>query len=44
MKLSHFKFDLPLELLAEYPAEHRDEARLMVLNRKEKTIERQLIR
>ncbi len=39
MKLSHFKFDLPQELLAEYPAEHRDEARLMVLNRKEQTIE-----
>jgi len=39
MKLSHFKFDLPEELLAEYPAEQRDEARLMVLNRKEQTIE-----
>ena len=39
MKLSHFKFELPEELLAEYPAEHRDESRLMVLNRKEKTIE-----
>lgn len=39
MKLSHFNFDLPKELLAEYPSEHRDEARLMVLNRKEQTIE-----
>ena len=39
MKLSHFKFELPEELLAERPAEHRDESRLMVLNRKEKTIE-----
>ena len=39
MKLSHFKFDLPDELLAEYPSEQRDEARLMVLNRKEQTIE-----
>ncbi len=39
MKLSHFNFDLPLELLAEYPAENRDESRLMVLNRKEQTIE-----
>ena len=28
-----------MDLLAEYPAEHRDESRLMVLNRKEKTIE-----
>jgi len=39
MKLSHFHFDLPPELLAEYPAEIRDESRLMVLNRKEQTIE-----
>ncbi len=39
MKLSHFHFDLPPELLAEYPAENRDESRLMVLNRKEQTIE-----
>ncbi len=39
MKLSHFNFDLPPELLAEYPAENRDEARLMVLNRAEQTIE-----
>ncbi|HBS12141.1 MAG TPA: tRNA preQ1(34) S-adenosylmethionine ribosyltransferase-isomerase QueA [Flavobacteriaceae bacterium] len=33
MKLSRFKFELPEELLAEYPAEHRDESRLMVLDR-----------
>ena len=39
MKLSHFHFDLPEELLAEYPSENRDEARLMVLNRKDETIE-----
>ncbi|RCW94086.1 tRNA preQ1(34) S-adenosylmethionine ribosyltransferase-isomerase QueA [Winogradskyella arenosi] len=39
MKLSHFNFELPDELLAEHPAEHRDEARLMVLNRAEQTIE-----
>jgi len=39
MKLSHFNFDLPKDLLAEYPAENRDESRLMVLNRKEQTIE-----
>ncbi|RZJ55118.1 MAG: hypothetical protein EOO45_17850, partial [Flavobacterium sp.] len=30
MKLSNFNFNLPKELLAEYPAENRDEARLMV--------------
>ena len=44
MKLSHFKFELPEDLLAEYPAEHRDESRLMVLNRKEKTIEHKLFK
>ena len=39
MKLSHFHFNLPKELLAEYPAENRDESRLMVVNREKKTIE-----
>ena len=39
MKLSHFNFKLPDDLLAEYPSENRDEARLMVLNRENHTIE-----
>ena len=39
MKLSHFQFNLPEELLAEFPAENRDESRLMVLNREKRTIE-----
>ncbi len=39
MKLSNFQYELPEGLLAEYPSEHRDEAKLMVLNRKEGTIE-----
>lgn len=39
MKLSHFNFELPNDLLAEYPSENRDEARLMVLNRANQTIE-----
>lgn len=39
MKLSNFDFKLPEELLALYPAIHRDESRLMVLNKKEQTIE-----
>ena len=39
MKLSHFQFNLPTELLAEYPADNRDESLLMVINGKEKTIE-----
>ena len=44
MKLSHFNFELPQDLLAEYPSEHRDEARLMVLNRKDQTIEHKLFK
>lgn len=44
MKLSQFEFTLPDELLAEYPAEHRDESRLMVLNRKTQTIEHKLFK
>lgn len=39
MKLSAFDFDLPEELIAKHPSENRDEARLMVVNRKEGTIE-----
>jgi len=33
MKLTAFKFNLPKELLAEYPAKNRDESRLMVIDR-----------
>ncbi|MBV1923554.1 MAG: tRNA preQ1(34) S-adenosylmethionine ribosyltransferase-isomerase QueA [Flavobacteriaceae bacterium] len=44
MKLSKFNFELPEELLAEYPAPNRDEARLMVLNRKEQTIEHKMFK
>jgi S-adenosylmethionine:tRNA ribosyltransferase-isomerase len=39
MKLSQFKFYLPSELIAERPLENRDESRLMVLNRKTRSIE-----
>ncbi|TCK67452.1 S-adenosylmethionine--tRNA ribosyltransferase-isomerase [Winogradskyella wandonensis] len=44
MKLSHFNFDLPEELLAEHPAEHRDESRLMVLDRANQTIEHKMFK
>lgn len=44
MKLSHFNFNLPKELLAEYPAENRDEARLMVIDRQKKTIEHKMFK
>lgn len=39
MKLSRFNFDLPQELLAEFPAENRDESRLMVVHRETGKIE-----
>lgn len=39
MKLSQFKFRLPDELIAQAPAEERDDARLMVVNRKDGSIE-----
>ena len=44
MKLSHFNFNLPEELLAQFPAENRDESRLMVVNRKTNTIEHKLFK
>ncbi|TVZ58779.1 S-adenosylmethionine:tRNA ribosyltransferase-isomerase [Flavobacteriaceae bacterium MAR_2010_105] len=44
MKLSHFNFKLPEELLADRPSDIRDEARLMVLDRKKKTIEHKLFK
>ena len=39
MDVSEFNYNLPEELIAQTPLEKRDESRLMVLNRKEKTIE-----
>ena len=39
MKLSNFTYDLPKELLVEYPSDQRDESRLMVLHRDSKKIE-----
>ena len=39
MKLSQFKFKLPEELIAQYPAKNRDESRLMVVDSKKGTIE-----
>lgn len=44
MKLSNFQFNLPKELLAEYPAENRDESRLMVIDRKKQTIEHKMFK
>ena len=44
MKLSHFNFKLPEELLADRPVENRDESRLMVVNRANKTIEHRMFK
>lgn len=44
MKLSKFIYELPEELLASHPTHHRDESRLMVVNRKERTIEHKLFK
>ena len=39
MKLSDFDYKLPQNLYAQYPSQERDESKLMLLNRKEQTIE-----
>ena len=44
MKLSQFKFKLPDELIAQYPAEERDESRLMVLHRNTGEIEHKIFK
>ena len=44
MKLSQFKFRLPEELIAQHPIEHRDEARLMVVNRRTGEIEHKIFK
>ena len=44
MKLSHFKFKLPEDLIAQYPSENRDECRMMVVNVKDGTIEHKIFK
>lgn len=44
MKVSEFNYELPKELIAQHPYEKRDEARLMVLDRKSKTIEHKVFK
>lgn len=39
MKLSQFKYHLPSELIADRPPQNRDESKLIVLNRKNHSIE-----
>lgn len=42
LRLSYFDYSLPKELIAQYPIEERDKARLLVLNRKKRTIEHRI--
>lgn len=43
-KLSQFNFNLPKELIAQYPAVERDQSRLMVVNRKTGKIEHKIFK
>ena len=44
MKLSQYGYEFNPEMLARYPAENRDEARLMVVNRDKGTIEHRIFK
>lgn len=44
MKLKDFWYPLPEELIAQHPLERRDQSRLLVLNRKERTITHRIFR
>ena len=44
MNLTEFYYDLPEELIAQVPIQKRDESRLMILDRKNKTIENKIFK
>ncbi len=44
MKVSEFSYELPEELIAQHPYDKRDEARLMVLNKNNQTIEHRIFK
>lgn len=44
MKLSQYKYNLPLELIAKHPTPNRDESRLMVLDRKTQSIKHKVFK
>ncbi len=44
MNVSDFNYELPKELIAQHPYDKRDEARLMVLDRKTQSIEHKLFK
>ena len=43
MKLSQFRFRLPEEQIAQFPAPYRDDSRLLVLHRKTGAIEHKMV-
>ena len=44
MKVSDFNYNLPQELITQVPIKNRDESRLMVLDKKNKTIEHKIFK
>ncbi|HOZ52913.1 MAG TPA: S-adenosylmethionine:tRNA ribosyltransferase-isomerase, partial [Chitinophagaceae bacterium] len=44
MKLSSYVYDLPLNLIAQYPAKNRDESKLMVVHKDTGKIEHKLFK
>ncbi len=44
MKLSHFKFNLPVDLIAERPSFNRDESRLLVVHKKTGKLEHRMFK
>jgi S-adenosylmethionine:tRNA ribosyltransferase-isomerase len=44
MKLGQFRYKLPEELIAQYPAKHRDESRLMVVHKSTGKIEHRVFK
>lgn len=44
MKLSEFSFEVPSDLIAQYPVDKRDESRLMVIDRKTNKSEHKIFR
>lgn len=44
MKLSQFKIDIPTELIAQHPAQNRDESRLMVVHKDSGKIEHKMFK
>lgn len=44
MKLSQYKYDFSLDMIAKYPADNRDESRLMIIDRKTGKIEHKIFK